>query len=85
MAARNFDFGRHINDENRYAEVDELGVTEEHLTVRSLLQMKYGNRLGEVIYKDLSRLAKKAAKQSGGEPGLLFTEDGGHFVSFHDN
>lgn len=84
MTARNFDFGGYINDENRYAEVDELGVTEDHLTVKALLRMKYGKGLGASIYKDLSRLAGKAAKQNGGEPGLLFTEDGGHFVSFHD-
>ena len=84
MAARNFDFGGYINDENRYAEVDELGVTEDHLTVKALLRMKYGNGLGATIYKDLSRLADKAAEQNGGEPGLIFTEDGGHFVSFHD-
>lgn len=84
MAARNFDFGGYINDENRYAEVDELGVTEDHLTVRALLQLKYGKKLGVAIYKDLARLGKKAANQNGGEPGLIFTEDGGHFVSFHD-
>lgn len=84
MTARNFDFGGYINEENHYAEVDELGATEDHLTVQALLQLKYGRVLGSSIYKDLARLANKAARQNGGEPGLIFTEDGGHFVSFHN-
>jgi hypothetical protein len=29
-------------------------------------------------------MGMKAAKENGGEPGLIFTEDGGQFVSFHD-
>lgn len=85
MTTRNFDFGGYINDENRYAEVDELGVTEDHLTVQGLLQIKYGKSLGTSIYRSLARLANKAAAQNGGEPGLIFTEDGGHFVSFHNH
>lgn len=85
MTTRNFDFWGHINEENRYATVDELGATEDHLTVQGLLQLKYGKNLGTAIYKSLARLAHKAAQQNGGEPGLIFTDDGGHFVSFHDH
>jgi hypothetical protein len=84
MQIRNFDFGGYINDDNRYREADEIGPAEKHMTVQALLQMKYGKRLGGSIYRDLARLAGKAAEQNGGEPGLIFTEGGGHFVSFHD-
>jgi len=85
MQIRNFDFGGYINDDNRYREADEIGPAEKHMTVQALLQMKYGKRLGGAIYRDLARLAGKAAEQHGGEPGLIFTADGGHFVSFHNH
>lgn len=84
MQIRNFDFGGYINDDNRYREADDLGAAEKHVTVRTLLQMKYGKRLGTAIYRDLERVAEKAAAHNGGEPGLIFTAGGGNFVSFHD-
>lgn len=84
MAKGNYDFGGHINDDNKFRLADELGVSEKHMTVRTLLVVRYGVEMGKKIYEDLARMANKAAEQNGGEPGLIFDDNGGHFVSFHD-
>lgn len=83
METQNFDFGGFIDDENVNEDAADVGY-EEYLTVEALLQLKFGERRGSKIYKLLMRFGKKAAEQNGGEPGLLFTEDGGEFVSFHN-
>jgi hypothetical protein len=80
----NFDFGGFIDDENKYEEADSTASFEQELSVRGLLCMKYGPIRGNGIYRMLRRMGMKAAKENGGEPGLIFTEDGGQFVSFHD-
>jgi hypothetical protein len=84
MTAKNFDFGGHINDENRYTEADELGKTEEHLTVKALLCLKHGPIRGPKIYADLERMARRVARKSGGEPAILFSDAGGEFVGISD-
>ena len=83
MATNNFDFGGYIDDENLNEDEADIGY-EEYLTVEALLQLKFGERRGSKIYKLLMRFAQKAAKENGGEPGLLFAKDGGEFVSFHN-
>ena len=83
MTNMNFDFGGFIDDENLNEDEPDVGY-EEYLTVEALLQLKFGERRGSKIYKMLMRFAKKAAEENGGEPGLLFTQDGGEFVSFHN-
>lgn len=83
MEANNFDFGGYIDDENVNEDEQDIGY-EEYLTVEALLQLKFGDRRGSKIYKLLMRFGQKAAEENGGEPGLLFTEDGGEFVSFHN-
>jgi hypothetical protein len=80
----NFDFGGFIDDDNKYEESDSMAAFEQELSVRGVLCMKYGETRGMSIYRTLRKLAMKAARENGGEPGLIFTEDGGHFVSFHD-
>lgn len=79
----NFDFGGFIDDENKNEEADSTSAFEDGLSVRGVLCMKYGPIRGKSIYKTLLRMGMKAARENGGEPGLIFTEDGGHFVSFH--
>ena len=83
MPDRNFDFEGFIDDENRFEESDDMSSFEDQLSVEGLLRIKFGPVRGKAIYSTLSRLAQKAAAENGGEPGLIFTEDGGHFVSFH--
>lgn len=80
----NFDFGGFIDDDNKYQEADSMDSFEQALSVRGVLCMKYGDARGQSIYRTLLRMAMKAARENGGEPGLIFTEDGGQFVSFHD-
>lgn len=80
----NFDFGGYIDDENKYEESDDMADFEDCLSVQGLLCTKFGEARGKVIYKTLRRVAMKAVEENGGEPGLIFTEDGGQFVSFHD-
>jgi hypothetical protein len=82
--AGNYNFGGYINDDNKYRLADELDVSLPHVTVEALLCLRYGIETGKKIYADLSRLAHKAAEKNGGEPGLIFDDKGGHFVSFHD-
>lgn len=82
---RNFDFEGHIDDDNRNETSDVLGNTEHHVTVEGLLKLKFGKLRGKAIYRELQRVAFKAAETNGGEPGLIFDEKGGHFVSFHRN
>ena len=77
MTARPFDCDGSIDDEA------DVGY-EEYLTVEALLQLKFGDRLGTRIYKLLMRFGNRVAQQNGGAPGLLLTEDGGEFVSFHE-
>ena len=86
MYNSNFDFGGFIHDENvDDDEHDEEGY-EEYLTVEALLCLKFGDRRGAAIYKLLKKYATRAAEElDGGEPGLLFNEDGGEFVSFTDD
>lgn len=83
METSNFDFGGFIDDENLHEDEADVGY-EEYLTVEALLQLKFGERRGAKIYKLLMRFGEKAAQENGGEPGLLFTKDGGEFVSFHN-
>jgi hypothetical protein len=84
MENSNFDFGGFIDDDNLHEEED-CGF-EEYLTVHALLCLKYGDKRGNSIYQLLAKFAKRAAAEAGGgDPGLLFTDDGGEFVSFHDN
>lgn len=83
METSNFDFGGFIDDENLHEDEADVGY-EEYLTVEALLQLKFGERRGSKIYKLLMRFGEKAAQENGGEPGLLFTKDGGEFVSFHN-
>lgn len=86
MHNENFDFGGFIDDENPYEEDNVEEGYEEYLTVEALLCIKFGDKRGAAIYKLLKKYATRAAKAAalGGEPGLLFTEDGGEFVSFQD-
>ena len=86
MYNQNFDFGGFINDENPYEEESAEEGYEEYLTVEALLCLKFGDKRGAAIYKLLRKYATRAAKEAGdgGEPGLLFNEDGGEFVNFRD-
>ena len=80
MKPGNFDFGGFINDKNKAFEADRPSADDAFLPVRKFLR-RYG-RPGEIIYNDLMRVAKFAAKKCGGKPGLLFTKNGGRFVGF---
>lgn len=66
------------NDEN---EEEELPY-DEYLTVKAFLEMHFGKDTGAAVYRQLTRMAEKAAGDVGGLPGLIFNADGGEFVSF---
>jgi hypothetical protein len=66
------------NDEN---EEEELPY-DEYLTVKAFLEMHFGTDTGLAVYRQLKRMAEKAAGDVGGLPGLIFNDDGGEFVSF---
>ena len=86
MYNQNLDFGGFIDDENPYEEENVEEGYEEYLTVEALLCIKFGDRRGAAIYRLLKKYATRAAQEAGdgGEPGLLFNDDGGEFVSFTD-
>ena len=86
MHNQNFDFGNFINDENPHEEENAEEGYEEYLTVEALLCLKFGDRRGAAVYKLLRKYATRASKEAGGggEPGLLFNDDGGEFVNFCD-
>jgi len=82
MAPKNFDFDSTDSGEP----VDPLPeAVEKHTTVKGLLMLKFGRVRGTAIYRELARIAQKAANEAGGVPGLIFNDDGGEFVSFHPN
>lgn len=83
----NIDFNGHIDDENRrqHEASEELYCFEDYLTVRALLGMHFGERVGDDIYKLLQRMGEKVASEMGGTPGILFNDDGGEFVSFDND
>lgn len=82
MTTKNFDFDSQDFDEP----VDPLPeAVEKHTTVKGLLMLKFGQIKGRAIYRELARIAQKAADEAGGVPGLIFNDDGGEFVSFHPN
>lgn len=83
--ARHFDFDGYIDDENKNEERDSLGVTENHVTVETFLHLKFGKTRGRHIYQILKEVALRAAEENGGLPGIIFDEEGGQFVSFHQN
>jgi hypothetical protein len=87
MYNNNMDFGGFIDDDNPYEEDNVEEGYEEYLTVEALLCIKFGDRRGAAIYKMLKKYATRAAEAAGdgGEPGLLFNDDGGEFVSFTDS
>ena len=82
MATNNFDFGGFIDDDNPDFET-EHGF-EEYLSVKALLQLKLGKVQGRRVYDMLEKIANETTEENGGRPGILFSEDGGEFVSFHD-
>lgn len=84
MDANNFDFGGEITDDNRSSyDCDEASMNP-HVTVLSGLQTYCGRTQGGRIYGFLARMAGRAAKENGGQAGILFDDDGGCFVSFHN-
>lgn len=85
MQSNNFDFGRFFHGNDEQHDTDSDVGAQEVMSVRAVLGFKFGERRGSMIYRLLERLAKRAAKSNGGDPGLLFTDEGGEFVSFHNN
>lgn len=82
MTTKNFDFDGHDADEP----IDPISeAVEKHVTVESLLVLKFGKIKGRMIYRELSKIANRAATEAGGLPGIVFNDDGGEFVSFHPN
>lgn len=82
MTTNNFDFGGFIDDEN--PELETAYGFEEYLTFKALLQLKLGEVRGRELYAVLEKIAQQTVEENGGRPGILFSEDGGEFVSFHD-
>lgn len=80
MTVKNFNFDDHDDDEPVDPISEEI---ENQVTVEGLLVLKFGKIRGRAIYRELSKVADRAAKEAGGLPGLLFNDDGGEFVSFH--
>ncbi|NBT75165.1 hypothetical protein EBZ80_21425 [bacterium] len=86
MYNNNMDFGGFIDDENPYEDENAEEGYEEYLTVEALLCVKFGDQRGAKIYRVLKKYATRAAQElDGGEPGLLFNDEGGEFVSFTDS
>lgn len=83
----NFDFNEDIDDENRpgHESSEQLYSFEDYLTVRALLGMHFGERIGDDIYNLMQRVSKKIASEMGGTPGIIFNDDGGEFVSFDES
>jgi len=83
----NFDFNEDIDDQNRpgHESAEQLYSFEDYLTVRALLGMHFGERIGDDIYNLMQRVSKKIASEMGGTPGIIFNDDGGEFVSFDES
>lgn len=84
MNSNNFDFGGDIDDNNRSAYDCDAQALNPHITVLAGLQTYCGRTQGRQIYGFLSRMADRAAQENGGQAGILFDDDGGCFVSFHN-
>lgn len=84
MDSQNFDFGGFIDDDNKAAFDFHDRELPAHITVLSGLQDFCGKSRGRQIYGFLARMASRASEENGGQPGILFDEQGGCFVSFHN-
>lgn len=82
MPADNFDFGGHIEDDR---DINPSPFTEEDekcFSVFGLIAARVGHEKATSLYSAMERLAKEAAAEHGGVPGIAFDVEGGRFVAF---
>lgn len=77
----NFDFGDHIDDENKFDEMPLTEQEEDCLSPYGLLCAKLGRIKAKKVFASLERIARRVANKKGGKPAILFDEDGGEFVA----
>lgn len=79
----NFNFDAAPDDDGWQDSYKEPEPFHKLLTVRGFLEMHFGAR-GRAVYAALEKTAAQAVDTvgDGGQPGIVFSDDGGEFVSF---
>ena len=81
----NFDFGGHINDENKYEEMPLSEAEEDCLSPYGVLCAKIGRLRARSVFETFTRIARRITVNQGGRPAILLDTDGGEFVSIHQD
>lgn len=77
----NFDFGEHINDENKAESFPLTEMEENCLSPYGVLCAELGRTKGKKLFATLLRITKRISDVKGGRPAILLDEEGGEFVS----
>lgn len=80
----NFDFGNYIDDENKFEETPLTEEEENCLSPYGVLCAKLGRLKARRVYAALVRISKRISDEKGGRPAILLDEDGGEFVTIHE-
>lgn len=77
----NFDFGGHIDDENKFDELPLTEAEENCMSPYGILCASLGRLRARKIFAALEKVARRVADEKGGKPAILFEHDGGEFVA----
>lgn len=77
----NFDFGGHIDDENKFEEMPMTTEEEDCMSPYGVLCASLGRLRARKIFATLEKIARRVADKHGGKPAIVFETDGGEFVS----
>jgi hypothetical protein len=80
----NFDFGGFIDDDNKFEELPLTEVEENCLSPYGILCAMLGRVQARKAYARLVKIAQRISDVKGGRPAILLDEDGGEFVTIHE-
>lgn len=80
----NFDFGSFIDDDNKFEETPLTEAEENCLSPYGVLCAMLGRLRARKVYNRLTSVAQRISEAKGGRPAILLDEDGGEFVTIHE-
>jgi hypothetical protein len=80
----NFDFGNFIDDDNKFEEMPLTDAEENCLSPYGILSAMLGRLKARRVYNRLVKIAQRISDAKGGRPAILLDEDGGEFVTIHE-
>lgn len=80
----NFDFGNYLDDDNVFEEMPLTEAEERCLSPYGFLCAKLGRLRARRVFDGLLRIAQRISEEKGGRPAILLDEDGGEFVTIHE-